>query len=225
MTRFLPSRRATLIALLTIPAPSAAREWLLQSGRFRELPAPGSHGDPQGYYDHSEDDRAAGQADIIDPGPKSDARALARRPTIARRTISWSGPEAPGTIIVSTQDRRLRLVLPDARALEYAIGVGREGFAWTGAETITRKAKWPGWTPPAEMLERRPDLPRHMDGGINNPLGARAIYLGASLYRIHGTNEPNTIGRAVSSGCIRMANADVIDLYERVRVGDPVIVK
>ena len=225
MTRLLLSRRAALLTILAAPAPAAAREWLLQSGRYRELPAPGSHDDPQGYYDHSEDDRAAGGVDLIDPGPKNDAMALARRAPIARRTIPWAGHETPGTIIVSTHDRRLRLVLPDAHALEYAIGVGREGFAWTGSETSTRKAKWPGWTPPAEMLQRRPDLPRHMEGGINNPLGARAIYLGTSLYRIHGTNEPNTIGRALSSGCIRMANADVIDLYERVRVGDPVIVK
>ncbi|MGT2481055.1 L,D-transpeptidase [Methylobacterium oryzae CBMB20] len=103
------------------------------------------------------------------------------------------------------------------RALRHGIGVGRPGFAWSGLKTVSRKAEWPDWTPPAEMLARRPDLPRHMAGGPENPLGARALYLGSSLYRIHGTNEPNTIGQSVSSGCIRMMNDDVIDLYERVR--------
>jgi lipoprotein-anchoring transpeptidase ErfK/SrfK len=133
-----------------------------------------------------------------------------------------------GAITIDTRKRKLYLSLGDGRAIEYGIGVGREGFAWKGVAQIGRKAFWPGWTPPPEMLLRRPDLPRHMDGGIDNPLGARALYLfkGSkdTLFRIHGTNEPDTIGHAVSSGCIRMLNADVIDLYRRVRKGVRVVV-
>ena len=141
-----------------------------------------------------------------------------------RREVDYSGPERPGTIVIDTPDKFLFLVLPHGRAMRYGIGVGRPGFEWAGVKTITRKAEWPGWTPPPEMLLRRPDLPRHMDGGPGNPLGARALYLGSSMYRIHGTNEPSTIGQNVSSGCIRMMNEDVIDLYDRVRVGAKVIV-
>ena len=138
--------------------------------------------------------------------------------------MGFDGREAPGTIIIRTEERRLFFVLPDHRALRYGVGVGRPGFEWAGVKQITRKAEWPGWTPPPQMLLRRPELPRHMDGGIGNPLGARALYLGSSMYRIHGTNEPWTIGQNVSSGCIRMMNDDVIDLYERVKVGTRVIV-
>jgi lipoprotein-anchoring transpeptidase ErfK/SrfK len=125
---------------------------------------------------------------------------------------------------VDTNEKRLYFVLPNGRAMKYGVGVGRPGFAWAGVKNITRKAEWPGWTPPPQMIRRRPDLPRHMPGGEGNPLGARALYLGSSLYRIHGSNEPETIGQAVSSGCIRMLNADVIDLYERVRIGTRVVV-
>ena len=143
---------------------------------------------------------------------------------IPREEVAYNGPYGPGTIVVSTQDKRLYLVLPGNRAMKYGVGVGRPGFSWGGTKSITRKAEWPGWTPPPQMLRRRPDLPRHMPGGEGNPLGARALYLGSSLYRIHGSNEPETIGQAVSSGCIRMINADVIDLYERVKVGTRVVV-
>ncbi|HVL71225.1 MAG TPA: L,D-transpeptidase [Beijerinckiaceae bacterium] len=143
----------------------------------------------------------------------------------ARRVVAWSGREAPGTIVISTAERRLRLVLGNGRAMEYAIGVGRPGFTWTGTKTVTMKREWPDWRPPAQMLKRRPDLPRYMSGGPDNPLGARALYLGGSLYRIHGSNEPETIGEAVSSGCFRMTNADVVDLYSRVRVGTRVVVR
>ena len=121
--------------------------------------------------------------------------------------------------MIDTAGKHLYLVQAGQRALRYGIGVGRPGFAWSGLKTVSRKAEWPDWTPPAEMLARRPDLPRHMAGGPENPLGARALYLGSSLYRIHGTNEPNTIGQSVSSGCIRMMNDDVVDLYDRVPVG------
>ena len=141
-----------------------------------------------------------------------------------RQEVDYDGHERPGTIVIDTPSKYLYLVQPGGRAIRYGIGVGRPGFEWSGVKTISRKAEWPGWTPPSQMLLRRPDLPSHMDGGIGNPLGARAMYLGSSLFRIHGTNEPWTIGHNVSSGCIRMMNQDVIDLYNRVPVGTKVIV-
>jgi lipoprotein-anchoring transpeptidase ErfK/SrfK len=143
---------------------------------------------------------------------------------ISRSTVSPAGNHTPGTIIINTSERRLYYVLGGGRALRYGIGVGRIGFTWAGVKHVSAKKEWPDWTPPAQMLRRRPDLPRHMRGGMDNPLGARAMYLGSSLYRIHGSNEPETIGQAVSSGCFRMTNEDVIDLYNRTRVGAKVIV-
>ena len=142
----------------------------------------------------------------------------------SRETVAYGGNHAPGTIVISTSERRLYYVLGGGRALRYAVGVGREGFQWSGTQKISNKQEWPDWRPPEDMLRRRPDLPRYMAGGPGNPLGARALYLGGSIYRIHGSNEPETIGRAVSSGCIRMHNEDVVDLYNRVRVGTPVVV-
>ncbi len=142
-----------------------------------------------------------------------------------RELVSYNGHFAPGTIVISTQERRLYYILPGNQALRYGVGVGRPGFAWSGMKTVTAKREWPGWTPPSQMLRRRPDLPRYMAGGPDNPLGSRAMYLGGTLYRIHGSNEPGTIGTAVSSGCIRMTNDDVQDLYNRVRVGTRVIVQ
>ena len=142
-----------------------------------------------------------------------------------RETVAYDGRYAPGTIIISTAERRLYLVLPDHQALRYGVGVGRPGFSWGGVQHIALKREWPTWTPPAQMLRRRPDLPHFMKGGPDNPLGARAMYLGNTLYRIHGSNEPETIGQAVSSGCIRMTNEDVTDLYDRVRVGTQVVVQ
>jgi lipoprotein-anchoring transpeptidase ErfK/SrfK len=157
--------------------------------------------------------------------PTSDADAEAEPdPQFRRQEVDYSGPEAAGTLVVDTPDRFLFLVEPNGKALRYGIGVGRPGFEWSGVKRISRKSEWPDWTPPAQMLLRRPDLPRRMAGGPGNPLGARALYLGSSLYRIHGTNEPSTIGHNVSSGCIRMMNEDVIDLYDRVPVGAKVIV-
>jgi lipoprotein-anchoring transpeptidase ErfK/SrfK len=144
---------------------------------------------------------------------------------IPRTTVSYASNYAPGTVVVNTAERRLYLVLPNGQALRYGIGVGRDGFRWGGTHRISAKKEWPGWTPPSQMLRRRPDLPRHMAGGVENPLGARAMYLGSTLYRIHGSNEPETIGQAVSSGCFRMTNDDVTDLYGRVSVGTTVIVK
>jgi lipoprotein-anchoring transpeptidase ErfK/SrfK len=151
-----------------------------------------------------------------------DGRPLAS--SIPREIVAYSGPHRPGTIIISTAERRMYFVLSGNQAVKYGVGVGRPGFEWSGVKVISRKQLWPDWTPPAQMLKRRPDLPRHMDGGLNNPLGARAMYLGSSLYRIHGSNEPQTIGQAVSSGCIRMTNEDVIDLFDRARIGTKVVV-
>jgi lipoprotein-anchoring transpeptidase ErfK/SrfK len=148
----------------------------------------------------------------------------APEPRFRRQEVDYTGPEAAGTIVVDTPERFLFLVEPHGKALRYGIGVGRPGFVWSGVKRISRKSEWPDWTPPPQMLLRRPDLPRHMAGGPDNPLGARALYLGSSLYRIHGTNEPSTIGHNVSSGCIRMMNEDVIELYNRVPVGAKVIV-
>jgi len=145
-------------------------------------------------------------------------------PRYLPQTVSYDGKHAPGTIVIDTPGKFLYLVEDGGKARRYGIGVGRPGFTWAGVKSITRKAEWPDWTPPPEMLQRRPDLPRHMSGGPENPLGARAMYLGSSLYRIHGSNEPWTIGTQVSSGCIRMRNEDVIDLYGRVPVGARVIV-
>ena len=141
-----------------------------------------------------------------------------------RTRVAFQTRERPGTIIIDSRDKYLYLVESDGSATRYGIGVGREGFAWAGRERISQKAEWPNWRPPAEMLARDPSLPTYMDGGVRNPLGARALYLGATLYRIHGTNEPRTSGTAQSSGCIRMTNRDVMDLYSRTQIGAPVIV-
>ncbi len=145
-------------------------------------------------------------------------------PIYLRQVVPYGTKEKPGTLVVDTGHKFLYLVLGKGKALRYGIGTAKTGFEWSGTHRISNKREWPDWTPPAEMLKRRPELPRHMEGGINNPLGARALYLGSTLYRIHGTNEPWTIGQDVSSGCIRMTNDDVTDLYERVKVGAKVIV-
>ena len=145
--------------------------------------------------------------------------------SVPRTVVSFPTNQVPGTIIVRTSERRLYLVTSKGQAMQYGIGVGRQGFTQSGTQTVTRKAEWPDWTPPPEMLRRRPDLPHHMRGGPDNPLGARAMYLGDTEYRIHGSNEPHTIGTATSAGCIRMTNDDVIDLYSRVRIGATVIVQ
>ncbi len=144
---------------------------------------------------------------------------------IPRTVVDFQSNYAPGTIFIDTTERRLYLVTGRSQAIRYGIGVGRDGFGWAGALRVSAKREWPNWFPPAEMLARRPDLPRFMPGGLDNPLGARALYLGSTLYRIHGSNEPETIGQAVSSGCFRLTNDDVIDLYSRVSVGATVIVR
>src|SRR6185312_13807331 len=154
----------------------------------------------------------------------SDAGHPAFDPKYEKQVVSYSGLEKPGTVIIDTPQRFLFLVQEHGTALRYGIGVGRPGFTWAGVKTVTAKKEWPDWVPPPEMMQRRPDLPGWMAGGPENPLGARAMYLGSTLYRIHGSNEPWTIGTNVSSGCIRMRNEDVIDLYERVKVGTKVVV-
>ena len=145
-------------------------------------------------------------------------------PIYLRQVVPYATAERSGTIVVDTRQHFLYFVLGDGRALRYGIGVARDGFEWSGTHRVTRKAEWPSWTPPAEMRRRQPGLPTFMEGGPNNPLGARALYLGSTLYRIHGTNEPWSIGQNVSSGCIRMTNADVIDLYGRVQMNTKVVV-
>lgn len=145
-------------------------------------------------------------------------------PQFERQEVDYQGPEEPGNIVIDTPNHFLYLVQPGGKALRYGIGVGRPGFAWSGVRSVSAKKEWPDWVPPAEMLQRQPNLPHFMAGGPNNPLGARALYLGSTLYRIHGSNEPWTIGQDVSSGCIRMRNVDIIDLYGRVKVGSKVVV-
>jgi lipoprotein-anchoring transpeptidase ErfK/SrfK len=156
-----------------------------------------------------------------EPSPEQDQPA----PAFRMQAVFFRTTEAPGTIIVHTSERYMYLVQGNNRAIRYGIGVGREGFQWSGLQRISRKAEWPDWTPPPEMIARQPYLPRWMAGGPGNPLGARAMYLGATVYRIHGTNQPQTIGHAVSSGCFRLVNNDVIDLYNRVPVGTKVVIK
>jgi lipoprotein-anchoring transpeptidase ErfK/SrfK len=159
---------------------------------------------------------------MVDPLADQDSYPI--DPVFLRQEVIYHGPETPGTIVIDTPQKFLYLVQPGGRALRYGIGVGRPGFTWSGMHTISSMKEWPDWVPPKEMLERQPYLPKFMAGGPSNPLGARAMYLGSTLYRIHGSNEPWTIGQNVSSGCIRMRNADVIDLYSRVKVGAKVLV-
>ena len=161
----------------------------------------------------------------VQAAPSQDEGAVIEMPArLKRQIVSYATREAPGTVIIDTPNTYLYYVLGRGQAIRYGIGVGRDGFTWSGTQTITKKAEWPDWTPPAEMIARQPYLPRQMAGGPGNPLGARAMYLGGTIYRIHGTNAPGTIGTHVSSGCIRLTNQDVTDLYSRVNVGTKVIV-
>jgi len=160
-----------------------------------------------------------------DPGVDHTARDAELPPEERRTSVFYRTEYPPGTIIVNTADRFLYFIMGNNTALRYGIGVGRAGFQWGGIHNITRKAEWPDWTPPPEMIERQPYLPRFMAGGPGNPLGARALYIGTTVYRIHGTNAPETIGQAVSSGCFRLVNDDIIDLYNRVPVGTKIVVQ
>jgi lipoprotein-anchoring transpeptidase ErfK/SrfK len=163
-------------------------------------------------------------APAADPVPNRRSQNFHMDPRYLRQEVAYDGKQAPGTIVIDTPNHFLYLVEEDGKALRYGIGVGRPGFTWSGTHAISAKKEWPDWVPPKEMLKRQPYLPHLMAGGPNNPLGARALYIGSTLYRIHGSNEPWTIGHNVSSGCIRMRNADVIDLYGRVKVGTKVVV-
>jgi lipoprotein-anchoring transpeptidase ErfK/SrfK len=161
----------------------------------------------------------------VQSAPSEDEGTVIEMPArLKRQIVSYPTREAPGTVIIDTPNTYLYYVLGGGQAIRYGIGVGRDGFTWSGVQSVTRKAEWPDWTPPPEMIARQPYLPRHMAGGPGNPLGARAMYLGGTVYRIHGTNAPETIGTQVSSGCIRLTNQDVSDLYSRVNVGTRVIV-
>ena len=166
--------------------------------------------------------QAAAPAATSDAEPDQAREGLA--PRFQRRVVDYRTSAAPGTIVIDTPNTYLYYVLGGGQAVRYGIGVGREGFTWSGTQSITRKAEWPDWTPPPQMLRRQPYLPRFVAGGPHNPLGARAMYLGGTIYRIHGTNQPETIGTRVSSGCIRMTNDDVTDLYDRVKIGTRVVV-
>ncbi|MET4385944.1 lipoprotein-anchoring transpeptidase ErfK/SrfK [Bradyrhizobium sp. F1.4.3] len=168
---------------------------------------------------------ASAPAPISAPSPLVEPPKAAAGPgAFVRQVVDYASHQTPGTVIIDTKNTFLYFVLNDAQAMRYGIGVGREGFAWSGEQTVARKTEWPDWRPPAEMVVRQPYLPRFMAGGPGNPLGARAMYLGETEYRIHGTNKPDTIGKRVSSGCIRLTNEDVVDLYERVKIGAKVIV-
>jgi lipoprotein-anchoring transpeptidase ErfK/SrfK len=192
-----------------------------------------TYGQPLGYASSSNDSFPSDDA-MANPQGNPDRNAAqdqatqdedAALPDDFRKTIvAFNSREAPGTVIIDTANTHLYYVLGGDRAIRYGVGVGREGFAWAGTQTVSRKAEWPDWHPPAEMIARQPYLPRFMAGGPGNPLGARAMYLGSSEYRIHGTNDPSTIGKFVSSGCIRLTNEDVEDLFSRVSVGAKVIV-
>lgn len=225
-----------------VVSPDLAAPWVMQLRRAPE----GAVVRDRRVQEHTAPDvrMAIAPAPVVRTRPAVSAPALPRTVAIAPaaprdaapgldpkflpQEVAYDGPHTPGTIVIDTNAKFLYLVQDGQTALRYGVGVGKEGFSWRGTETITRKAEWPGWTPPAAMIAREKKkgriLPAHMPGGPENPLGARALYLGSTLYRIHGTNAPWTIGQAVSSGCIRMRNEDVIDLYQRVKVGAKVVV-
>ena len=213
---------------MVIAAPQQDRERLDLGGGFIEylfgdrpgpqvvVPPPQSEPDRRPLY--------ASTDPIADPEIDPSGQSLKIDPRYMRQQVDYTGNEEPGTVVIDTPQKFLFLVEPGGKAVRYGIGVGRPGFTWSGVHNVTAKREWPDWYPPGEMLKRQPHLPEHMPGGPNNPLGARALYLGSTLYRIHGSNEPWTIGRNVSSGCIRMRNPDVIDLYSRVKIGTRVVV-
>lgn len=181
------------------------------------------HGTQQ-WFGAPPQERTYANSSPIDPMQEQQRSDGRMDPRFVRQEVAYNGKEAPGTIVIDTPNHFLYLVQGDGKAIRYGIGVGRPGFAWSGVHAVSGKKEWPDWVPPDEMIKRQPYLPHFVAGGPNNPLGARALYLGSTLYRIHGSNEPWTIGQNVSSGCIRMRNADIIDLYERVKVGTKVVV-
>ena len=204
---------AALLGVCVLAAPAGAASSYDPFGASD----PGEYYSDQGAYGY-QGSYAPGYGQGVQAAPQAQVQP------IPRELVAFNGSYAPGTVVVVTAERRLYYVLGNGQALRYGVGVGRPGFSWSGVNTVTAKKEWPSWVPPKAMLARRPDLPRYMAGGVENPLGARAMYIGGTEYRIHGSNEPDTIGQAVSSGCIRMTNEDVTDLYERVRVGAKVVV-
>jgi len=215
----LPRIEAQLVAACAASRPSFGRPAGTTEAMVQPLPAPPGNPPQQGS---APDQHSIISALPADEQPETGEAKLA--PKFRRATVDYATKEPPGTIIIDTPNTYLYLVLGKGKAMRYGIGVGREGFTWSGAEKISRMAEWPDWYPPAEMIERQPYLPRFMAGGESNPLGARALYLRDTLYRIHGTNQPSTIGSFVSSGCIRVTNEDISDLYGRVQVGTRVVV-
>jgi len=206
----------TLIAALALSSAAQAQSFNAQPQVAYLAPAPQmqfapQQVAPQSQYDAQYDSQIGNEDAQLDP-------------RLQRQIVDYATREAPGTVIIDTPNTYLYYVLGGGKALRYGIGVGREGFTWSGVKQVSRKAEWPDWHPPAEMIERQPYLPRFTAGGPGNPLGARALYIGGTLYRIHGTNDPSTIGRNVSSGCIRLTNEDIIDLYDRVQSGAKVVV-
>jgi lipoprotein-anchoring transpeptidase ErfK/SrfK len=228
MTRFTTASALALLAGLAATPLSAAHAagtdnfWLLQLLPGHDGRASLAQPAPQktAYAPASQTDASL----ITVPGASEQVMDYPLDPEFLPKVVAYPSSEKPGTIVIDTEGRHLFLIMPNQQALRYGVGVGRPGFEWAGVHHITRMAEWPDWTPPDEMLKRQPGIPHHMGGGPDNPLGARALYLGSTLYRIHGSNEPWTIGHAVSSGCIRMRNQDIMDLYQRVRVGNKVIV-
>ncbi|WP_296520318.1 L,D-transpeptidase [Rhodoplanes sp.] len=194
----------TLASLLALAVVAAGTPALAQAGRFASVETM-TIDDQPGYEPGADEERLP--------------------PALQRQMVFFRTTEAPGTIIVVTSERFLYVVQGNNRAMRYGIGVGRDGFQWQGLKSIVRKAEWPDWTPPPEMIARQPYLPRFMAGGPGNPMGAAALYIGGTVYRIHGTNQPQTIGHAVSSGCFRLVNTDVADLYTRIPVGTKVVVR
>jgi lipoprotein-anchoring transpeptidase ErfK/SrfK len=200
----------------------ANRDVVLATIAAASLLSTAAFGQPLAYAPPIAPERAVFNQILNEP---TDSRRGELPAHLRREIVAYQTREAPGTVIVDTPNTRLFYVLGGGRAISYGIGVGRDGFTWSGVQSIARKAEWPDWTPPTEMLQRQPYLPRFMAGGPGNPLGARAMYLGTTVYRIHGTNRPDTIGTAVSSGCFRLVNRDVADLYDRVPVGTKVVIR
>lgn len=212
----LRSARGLSVAVLAFPivlATPAMSQTLGYAGAYQGS----SQGSPQAAF-------WSDQQSLPSPGVTEDDSATVLPERLQRKIVSFESREAPGTIVIDTGNTTLYYVLGQGRAIRYGVGVGREGFTWSGVQTVSRKAAWPDWHPPAEMIARQPYLPRFVAGGPGNPLGAAAMYLGSSSYRIHGTNDPSTIGKFVSSGCIRLTNEDVQDLASRVTIGTKVVV-
>jgi len=201
----------TLIAALALSSAAQAQSKFAYLAPAPQMQVAPQQVAPQSQYDAQYDSQIGNEDAQLDP-------------RLQRQIVDYPSREAPGTVIVDTPNTYLYYVLGGGKAIRYGIGVGREGFTWSGVKQVSRKAEWPDWHPPAEMIERQPYLPRFTAGGPGNPLGARAMYIGGTLYRIHGTNDPSTIGKDVSSGCIRLTNEDIIDLYDRVQNGAKVIV-